>query len=133
MDLEHLLEETSYKMPLKYKDYNAYGNNCQDFIKYVVYFLCAKRHLHYNEIHMISKLHIHLILLKQIENNEKKWQYPERFNNIGTKAKTKFKYLYETEYKTKNNYYYNKKPKYQYEHAEQRIAPPQYQMAMDYL
>lgn len=71
MTLDNLISKISYKMNIKFKDYNAGNNNCQDFMKYVIYFLNAKRDRNDREIHMKAKLHIPLVVLEQIEENEK--------------------------------------------------------------
>ena len=71
MTLETLLKNVSYKMRLKFEDYNAGDNNCQDFMKNVIYVLCAKRHLKNREMHIMATLHIPFVILEIIEENEK--------------------------------------------------------------
>ena len=68
--LETLLEEVSDKMGLKFKDYNVGDNNCQDFMKNVIYVLCATRPKEERESHIIATLYIPLVILEKIESNE---------------------------------------------------------------
>ena len=70
MTLENLINKVSRKMGLKFVDYNIVDNNCHDFMKYVISALNAKRPYEKREVHMIAKLHIPLIVLEQIEENE---------------------------------------------------------------
>ncbi len=78
MTLETLLEKVSSIMPLKFRDYNFADNNCQDFIKNVIYVLCAKWPSSKKWIeNLISSWNIPYIILEKIIYNEENGCYGE--------------------------------------------------------
>lgn len=113
MTLESLLKNVSSIMGLKFKDYNAGDNNCQDFMKNVIYFLCAKRPLKDRKIHILDKLkdafsntlHIPFIILEKIECNEQYGCYKGGVRNFDD-------YDNPDDSGISRNYYYSRKSYY---------------------
>ena len=103
------MEKISYKIGLKSKDYDVGDNNCQDFMKYVIYFLRAKRRFEEREIHMIAKLHIPYVLLYQIEENEvncdeESGSMSYDYKNYKNERAYEYKYKEYKKYKENNKY-----------------------------
>jgi len=86
-------------MSLKFEDYNAWDNNCQDFMENFIYVLCAKRPLKSRKMHIIETLHTPFVILEIIEENEKYGCYKKE-----VKISDYFDYYYY--FSNSRNHYY---------------------------